>query len=43
MPDRTVTRAIEDDLEPDAILAVLMEPKLLPRWAPGFADELFCG
>jgi hypothetical protein len=40
MPDRTVTRTIESDLEPDAILAVLMEPKLLPRWAPAFADEV---
>ncbi|WP_058189886.1 SRPBCC family protein [Terracidiphilus gabretensis] len=40
MPDRTVTRAIEDDLEPDAIFAVLTEPRLLPRWAPAFADEV---
>jgi hypothetical protein len=40
MPDRTVTRTIEADLEPDVILAVLMEPKLLPQWAPAFADEV---
>jgi hypothetical protein len=40
MPDRTVTRTIEDDLDPDTILAVLMDPRLIPRWAPVFADEV---
>lgn len=40
MPDRTVTKTIENDLEVDAIFAVLTEPKLLPRWAPAFADEV---
>jgi hypothetical protein len=40
MSNRTVTQTIEDDLEPDAILAVLMDPQLIPRWAPVFADEV---
>ena len=40
MPDRTVTRTIEDDLDPDAIFAVLIDPNLIPQWAPAFADAV---
>ena len=40
MSNRTVTRTVEDDLDPDAILAVLMNPKLIPQWAPVFADTV---
>ena len=40
MPNKTVTRTVEDDLDPDVILAVLMDAKLIPRWAPVFADAV---
>jgi hypothetical protein len=40
MADRTVTRAIETDLEADVILAILKDPRLIPRWAPAFADTV---
>jgi transposase InsO family protein len=40
MADRTVTRAIETDVEADVILAILKDPRLIPRWAPAFADTV---
>ena len=40
MPPRTVTETIETDGEPDAIVAILIDPKSLPQWAPGFADTI---
>ncbi len=40
MSSRTVTRSIESDLEPEAILSVLNDPARLPEWAPAFADKV---
>lgn len=40
MSERTVTRSIEADLDPDAIVQVLADPTRLPQWAPGFADAV---
>ena len=40
MNPRTVTRTIEADLEPDAILDILSNPKQIPEWAPVFADSI---
>ena len=40
MSNRTVTRSIEFDVEPDTVLATLTDPKQIPRWAPGFVDEV---
>ena len=40
MPNQTITRAIESPLEPTAIFATLSKPKLIPRWAPVFADNV---
>ena len=38
MSDRTVTRSIESDVAPGVILSILMDPQMLPKWAPAFAD-----
>lgn len=40
MPDHTVTRTAETDLDPDKIIRVLSDPTLIPQWAPGFADRV---
>jgi hypothetical protein len=40
MDSRTVTRTIESDVEPNAILDTLTNPKQLPDWAPVFADSV---
>jgi len=40
MSDRTVTRSIEADVEPDVIVDVLSDAKLIPQWAPVFADVI---
>jgi hypothetical protein len=40
MSDRTVTRSIEADVEPDVIVDVLSDAKLIPQWAPVFADAI---
>jgi len=40
MTARTVTRSAETDVEPDAILEILMDPRHLPEWAPAFADTI---
>lgn len=37
---RTETGSIESDAEPDAVFAVLTDPRRLPDWAPGFADAV---
>lgn len=40
MTDQTLTGTIETDVEPDVIFAFLVNPKLIPRWAPVFADRV---
>ena len=40
MPNQTVTRAAESDLEPDAIYYILADVSYIPRWAPAFADSV---
>jgi hypothetical protein len=40
MSERTVTRSLEADLEPERILRVLNDPARLPEWAPVFADKV---
>lgn len=40
MSTRTITRSIESDLEPEAILGVLNDPARIPEWAPAFADQI---
>lgn len=40
MNPRTVTRTIEGDPEPDAILEILSDPRHIPGWAPAFADSI---
>lgn len=39
-PDRarTETQSVETGAQPDAVIAVLADARLLPRWAPGFVD-----
>jgi AcrR family transcriptional regulator len=37
---RTATRTIESDAEPDAVFALLADPRRLPDWAPAFADAV---
>src|ERR1700761_4113060 len=43
MKARTVTRSVETDAEPDAILKVLADARHLPQWASGFADAVAAG
>lgn len=40
MSERTVTRSLESDLEPERILRVLNDPARIPEWAPVFADKI---
>jgi hypothetical protein len=40
MSERTVTRSLEADLEPERILSILNDPKRLPEWAPLFAEKI---
>jgi quercetin dioxygenase-like cupin family protein len=40
MPNQTVTRFIESDKSPAALLRVLQEPSNVPQWAPVFADTI---
>ncbi len=40
MSERTVTRSLEADLEPESILSILNDPARLPEWAPVFADKI---
>jgi AcrR family transcriptional regulator len=37
---RTETGSIESDTGPDAVFALLADPRRLPEWAPGFADRV---
>ncbi len=43
MKTRTVTRSVETDVEPDAILEILADARHLPQWASGFADAVAAG
>jgi hypothetical protein len=43
MKTRTVTRSIETEAEPDAILEILADARHLPQWASGFADAVAAG
>jgi hypothetical protein len=40
MPNQTITRAAESDLEPIEIFKVLAEVSHVPKWAPVFADAV---
>jgi hypothetical protein len=40
MPNQTVTRTIESDIEPDKLYTVLAEASNITRWAPVFADTI---
>jgi hypothetical protein len=40
MPERTVARNVETDVEPDVIFEILADPKLIPQWAPAFAETV---
>ena len=40
MSDRTVTRSVETDVEPDLILNILRDPRSIPKWVPVFADTV---
>ena len=40
MPNQTVTRTVECNLEPLAIFGVLADPRNIPVWAPVFADTV---
>jgi len=37
---RTETQSIESDVAPDAVVALLADPRRLPEWAPAFADTV---
>ena|SRR5277367_3072963 len=38
--NHSATHSRETELPPDAIMAALKDPLLLPRWAPAFADSV---
>lgn len=40
MPNQTVTRAAECDVETDKLYGVLAEAGNIPKWAPAFADAI---
>jgi hypothetical protein len=40
MPNQTVTRAAECDVETDKLYSVLVVAGNIPRWAPAFADAI---
>lgn len=40
MSNRTVTRSVEADLDPEKLLSVMNDPARLPEWAPVFADKV---
>jgi hypothetical protein len=40
MSDRTITRSIESDADPHAVLTVLADATMIPIWAPVFADTV---
>lgn len=35
---RTVTQSIESEVEPRSVVGLLVDPRRIPEWAPGFAD-----
>jgi len=37
---RTETQSIESDVAPDAVVALLADPRRIPEWAPAFADTV---
>jgi hypothetical protein len=37
---RTQTRSTETEADPSAVLAVLVDARRLPEWAPAFADKV---
>jgi hypothetical protein len=37
---RTVTRSIETDQSSKLVLQFLSDPRKIPQWAPGFADQV---
>ena len=37
---RTKTQSIDTGVDPDRVFKVLADPRHLPQWAPGFADEI---
>jgi hypothetical protein len=37
---RTATQSLECDTEPSALLALIGDPRQIPRWAPAFADTV---
>jgi hypothetical protein len=39
----TITRSIETEVDPDAILDILADARHLPQWASGFADAVAAG
>jgi hypothetical protein len=40
MEDRTVTRSVETAVPADVMLEILLDPRHIPQWAPGFADAI---
>ncbi len=38
--ERTETQSIESDVAPDAVVALLADPRRIPEWAPVFADTV---
>ena len=37
---RTATQYVESDVAPDAVWALLADPRRIPEWAPAFADSV---
>jgi hypothetical protein len=40
MPNQTVTRTLESDIEPDKLYSVVAKAGNITRWAPVFADAI---
>jgi hypothetical protein len=40
MSSDTLTSSIETETAPEVVIEVLTDPRLIPRWAPGFADRV---
>lgn len=38
MDSRTETQSVESHIDPEAIVALLTDPRHIPDWAPAFAD-----
>jgi hypothetical protein len=37
---RTVTQSVETNVQPGAMVEILMDPRHIPQWAPAFADAI---